>query len=207
MWIHIICVKYEYRWKINGHCFRINVKFCELCNVEAVIPIFQNYFNRYPRNFFSFSLSIDNKIQIVYTLRQWNRRNFITSKAACKRESKKVCWTTATMNEQLWFRKKLNRRKSVNERSEFEFCIPREWTTSPYLWWCTLDLRYACKRRDILRTMYLQDACRTPNCPSKCTYRSLSADPPTNKHWEIYNWYGTHAAIPSDRSLRLLSVR
>lgn len=33
-------------------------------------------------------------------------------------------------------------------------------------------------------------ACRMPICPSKCTYRSLSADPPTNKHWDIQLvWY------------------
>lgn len=47
-------------------------------------------------------------------------------------------------------------------------------------------------------------ACRTPNCPSKCTYRSLSADPPTNKHWDIQLvWYACNG-LSSPLGLRFL---
>lgn len=53
---------------------------------------------------------------------------------------------------------------------------------------------YACKQHDILRQCTYR-ACRTPNCPSKCTYRSLSADPPMNKHWDIQLVWYTHAII------------
>ena len=60
---------------------------------------------------------------------------------------------------------------------------------------CRIDTDNKSKQYDVIhRIQCTYKACRTPKCPSKCTYRSLSADPPTNKHLDTIVMYDSLVA-------------